>query len=117
MKTIEKATRKIVDPKLAVFFMLILIMGAAIMIISPEKSRFNESCIKCYFCIEKCPAQAISLDSHGYPIINKTRCLAWDNESQEFNWDKCGLCLRGCPTKVIDLLNTDPEERIKKTVD
>lgn len=116
MARIEEITRKKKNQRLALFFMLVLIIGAAIIVLSPEKSRFNASCVRCYFCVDRCPVGAISLDEHGYPIINKSKCLSWSEGRQEFLWDKCGLCLRGCPTKVIELLN-DPVERELKTED
>lgn len=116
MAKIEEITRSRKDQRLALFFILVLIMGTAIMVLNQEDSRFNASCARCYFCIDKCPVSAISLDEHGYPVINRSKCLAWSEGRQEFMWDKCGLCLRGCPTKVIALLN-DPEERELKTED
>ncbi len=115
MKRIEEITRIKKDQRLAVFFMLVLIMGMGILMLGPEDSKFNASCARCYFCVDRCPAEAINLDGHGYPIINKSKCLAWNEKKNEFMWDKCGLCLRGCPTKVIALVN-DPEEREIKTV-
>lgn len=117
MASIEEATRIKKNQKIALFFILVLIMGIAIMVLNSEKSKFNAGCSRCYSCIERCPVGAISLDEHGYPIINKTTCLAWNERQERFQWDKCGLCLRACPTKVIDLVNTDSHEREIKTVD
>lgn len=113
MKAVEikEVTRERKREKIAIFFMIVLIMGLASLLINPRGSKFNAMCVRCYFCIERCPVKAISLDSHGFPIINKTKCLAWDEKTQKFRWERCGLCLRGCPTRVIELLQTNLKER------
>ena len=116
-KEIEKVTRSKRDRRMAIFFMITLIMGIGIMLVDSNSTKFNANCARDYFCVERCPVGAISLDEHGYPVINKSICLAWVPQRDEFQWEKCGLCLRGCPTRVIDLLNTNKDEREAHTTE
>ncbi len=100
---------------MAVLFIFIALVGLAFLLIDNDASQFNANCVREYFCVNECPFGAISLDEHGFPNINRSTCVAWMPGQERFNWAKCGLCLRGCPTRVIDLLDTNPEEREKHT--
>jgi len=117
MTRITEVTRTKKKGKIAIFFLILAVMGLGLLLIEKNASKFNARCPRDYFCDNRCPVDAISLDDHGFPQINKSRCLAWTPEKSEFVWSKCGLCLKGCPTRVIDLLNTDLEEREKHTID
>lgn len=114
---ITDVTRRHRSEMMAIIFILIALVGLTILLIKNDASRFNANCMRCYFCVNECPVGAISLDEHGFPFINKSKCLAWDSQRGEFVWPQCGLCLRGCPTRVIDLLNTTLEERKKHTTE
>jgi ferredoxin len=119
-RKITDVTRKHKSEKMAMVFIFIALIGLSILLVKNDASRFNADCMRCYFCINECPVRpekAITLDEHGFPVINKSKCLAWDEERQEFVWPRCGLCLRGCPTRVIALLNTDLKEREKHTTE
>lgn len=114
---ITDVTRRHRSGRMAIIFIFIALVGLSILLIKNDASRFNANCMRCYFCVNECPAKAISLDEHGFPVINKSKCLAWDSERNKFVWSRCGLCLRGCPIRVIALLNTDLDEREKHTTE
>jgi len=102
---------------MAFVFVFIALAGLAFLLVQNDASTFNAECIRCNFCVNECPVKAIYLDEHGYPIINKSKCLSWSPGREVFVWEKCGLCLKGCPTRVLALLNTNLEEREKHTND
>jgi Na+-translocating ferredoxin:NAD+ oxidoreductase RNF subunit RnfB len=112
---ITDVTREHRSERMAMIFIFIALAGLSILLIENDATVFNANCMRCYFCVNECPAKAISLNEHGFPVINKSKCLAWDNEGDEFVWSRCGLCLKGCPTRVIDILNTNTAERDKHT--
>jgi|GEM_PF-1604913 len=112
---IEKITRSKRNTRIAIFFTLTLIIGFGILLIDLNQTKFRANCVRCYFCVERCPVGAISLDEHGYPVINKSKCLAFVRERNEFQWERCGLCLRGCPTRIIEILNDENERRFHTT--
>ena len=114
---ITDITRRYRSETMAIIFIFIALVGLAVLLIKNDASRFNVNCIRCYFCINRCPVGAISLDEHGFPKINKSKCIAWVPNKNKFEWRRCGLCIRGCPTRVIDMLNTDLEERKKHTTE
>ena len=116
MAEITEATRTRKKGKIAVFFLIAAVLGLGLLLVEKDASKFNAQCPRDYFCDNRCPVDAISLDEHGFPQIDKSICLSWVPEKDEFDWDKCGLCLQGCPTRVIDLLNSDLEEREKHTL-
>ena len=116
-RRISDITRSHRSETMAVLFIFIALVGLAILLIEQDASRFNANCVREYFCVNECPVGAIILDEHGFPSINKSTCLAWVPGKERFQWNKCGLCLRGCPTRVIDLLDTELEEREKHTVE
>ena len=117
MRRITDVTRIKKKDKIAIFFLILSVMGLGLLLIEQDAGKFNAQCPRCNFCVNRCPVDAISLDDHGFPEINKSKCTAWNPKKNEFVWSKCGLCLQGCPTRVIDLLNTDLEEREKHTTD
>lgn len=100
-------TREHRSETMAVIFIFITLAGLAILLVENDASRFNARCIRCSFCVNECPVGAISLDEHSFPVIDRSKCRAWDADRNEFVWDKCGLCLKGCPTRVIELLNNE----------
>ncbi len=69
-----------------------------------QKRTFKNSCAKDYYCLRRCPFGAISLDKKGYPEIDKKKCVAYNQETKRFKWRKCGLCLRGCPTRALEVI-------------
>ncbi len=102
---ITDVTRRHRSERMAVIFIFIALVGLTILLVKDDASRFNANCVRCYFCVNECPKNAISLDDHGFPVIDRSKCLAWNSNKGEFMWQKCGLCLKGCPTRVIALLN------------
>lgn len=105
LSKITDVTRRHRSERMAVIFIFIALVGMAILLVKDDASRFNANCVRCYFCVNECPFGAISLDVNGFPVINKSKCRAWVPNRNEFVWQKCGLCLKGCPTRVIALLN------------
>jgi NADH-quinone oxidoreductase subunit F/NADP-reducing hydrogenase subunit HndC len=53
-------------------------------------SIIADKCRRCYVCIYKCPAKAISTDS-GYksPVVDGSQCVS------------CGICMEVCPAGAI----------------
>lgn len=117
MVKITEVTRRHQSELMALVFIFIAITGLAVMLVGHDTDQFNAECMRDYYCVNECPVNAISLDAHGYPVINKSKCLSWVEEEKEFQWQLCGLCLRGCPTRVINLLNVNKEIRDKHTTD
>lgn len=70
-----------------------------------QKKTFRNSCAKDYYCLRRCPFKAITLDTEGYPKVNKKKCVAYNWETKRFKWRKCGLCLRGCPTRALEVIS------------
>jgi len=67
-----------------------------------------ESCTGCGICIERCPADCISVEDGKTPEINHERCLG------------CGICARFCPTPACRMQARAerpyvPEDFIEKT--
>ncbi|EFW37504.1 RnfABCDGE type electron transport complex subunit B [Treponema phagedenis] len=62
---------------------------------NPKKAQIMKNCkrgcIKCMKCERNCPKGAIKV-INGIPVTDYTLC------------DSCGLCVSGCPTKVLVLL-------------
>lgn len=57
----------------------------------------DAQCTGCGTCIEKCPMEALSLES-DHAVLNKTRCIG------------CGVCAHLCPEHVMTLERTGPRE-------
>ena len=58
----------------------------------PTATQFtvdNASCNGCGRCIEKCPNNAIEVDTDGNAIIDNQKCI------------QCGKCVRVCPQHAI----------------
>jgi Na+-translocating ferredoxin:NAD+ oxidoreductase RNF subunit RnfB len=109
-------TRKKSNKWLGLAFLLVVVVGVGLLLARQDASSFEGLCPREYYGINKCPVQAMYLDDKGFPGINRSICLAWVEEEERFDWDLCGLCLEGCPTKVLSRLN-DPVEREKHTVE
>ncbi|MEW6661480.1 MAG: hydrogenase iron-sulfur subunit [Bacillota bacterium] len=58
----------------------------------------KNKCDKCKRCVTECPNQAMVLDCDGFP------------EPQEGKCQLCGICLGGCPLKIISLPDFRLEE-------
>ncbi len=101
----EKITRREFNKKLAKSFLysILVFFGLASL---PEINRgdFKAKCPRDYYCLKRCPFNAISLDQDGFPLISKKKCVAWVKEVNKYKWPKCGLCLKGCPTRALEAL-------------
>lgn len=49
-------------------------------------------CVGLLSCAKVCPSQAISLNEHGVPEVDKAKCIS------------CGLCVKECPHGLISIL-------------
>ncbi|MFH1402689.1 MAG: hypothetical protein ABIH11_00285 [Candidatus Altiarchaeota archaeon] len=113
---IRDKTRRRQRKWMGLLFLLIVVVGVGILVARKDATTFEGLCPREYYGINKCPVQAMYLDDKGFPGINRSVCLSWVGEEEMFDWDLCGLCLEGCPTKVLSRLN-DPVERDKHTVE
>jgi len=52
----------------------------------------NKLCTACETCIDRCPAEALSLGEEEIPEVNLERCIG------------CGVCATGCPEEAIALV-------------
>ena len=57
-----------------------------------EPSFDSELCTVCGICIDRCPAEALTLGSAEVPDRNLDRCIG------------CGVCASGCPEEAITLV-------------
>ena len=64
------------------------------------KAEINDSCTQCGECMQRCPMQAVSIDSGGISVSEK--CLG------------CGICVEHCPVDAIDI-NLDAPVKEKLT--
>jgi Pyruvate/2-oxoacid:ferredoxin oxidoreductase delta subunit len=56
--------------------------------------RFDaELCTACETCIERCPAEALSMGQDDLPKVDLDRCFG------------CAVCATGCPTEAIRMVN------------
>ena len=52
--------------------------------------RFNpDLCVACETCIERCPAEALTLGDNDVPVVNLDRCFG------------CAVCATGCPEDAV----------------
>ncbi len=97
-------TRREFNLKLAQSAFYVILVSLSAGLIAQLKTRsFKNACPRDYYCLARCPFDAISLDKEGYPQLDKVKCVAWVEELGQFKWRKCGLCLRGCPTRALEL--------------
>jgi Na+-translocating ferredoxin:NAD+ oxidoreductase RNF subunit RnfB len=87
------------------FALMVVLLLPSIYMLKEGSDPFEAGCAREYFCISACPFDAMTIDDRGFPEINTTRCVAWNNETERFVWERCGLCLQGCPTRVLELLD------------
>jgi len=50
----------------------------------------ENKCTGCGGCVEKCPAEAISLNDNGIAVVDKDKCTG------------CGKCTKSCPVEAIN---------------
>ena len=56
--------------------------------------RFDaDLCTACETCLERCPAEALSMGKNDVPEVNLDRCFG------------CAVCATGCPTEAISMVN------------
>ncbi|MBD3387999.1 MAG: hypothetical protein GF416_03025 [Candidatus Altiarchaeales archaeon] len=113
---IRDATRRGGNRWMGLLFMLAVVVGVGLLLARQDATSFEGLCPREYYGISKCPVNAMSVDGRGFPVINRSACLSWVEEEDRFDWDRCGLCVEGCPTKVLTRLNIR-EERDKHTVE
>lgn len=95
--------------KALVYAVSAMALGILIEAKNTRGESFAANCPRDYYCLSRCPFDAIGTDSGGYPLIERKKCVAWVAEVAQFRWRKCGLCLKGCPTKALELLNKAEE--------
>jgi ferredoxin len=101
-----RVTRREFNEKLLkVFLYAVLVFSGAGSFSFLQAKTFKNSCPRDYYCLSRCPFDAISLDEEGYPQIDEKKCVAYNAETKRYKWRKCGLCLKGCPTRALELLN------------
>lgn len=49
------------------------------------------ACTCCEICVDRCPAEALTMDSRSIPRVNPERCFG------------CGVCASGCPASAVTL--------------
>ena len=52
-----------------------------------------EQCIACQTCLERCPAEALTMGDADHPVVNLDRCFG------------CAVCATGCPSQAISMVN------------
>jgi Pyruvate/2-oxoacid:ferredoxin oxidoreductase delta subunit len=56
--------------------------------------RFDpELCEACELCIDRCPAEALTMGPNDHPVVNLDRCFG------------CAVCATGCPSGAIAMVN------------
>jgi Pyruvate/2-oxoacid:ferredoxin oxidoreductase delta subunit len=56
--------------------------------------RFDaDLCTACEACIDRCPAEALTLGEDDVPVVNLDLCFG------------CAVCATGCPTEAISMVN------------
>ncbi len=100
----DKMNRREFNEKLlkSLLYGVLIVMGLTAF---PKKAKgdFKANCPRDYYCIKKCPFEAIGIDAEGFPLINNEKCVAWVEETKSYKWRKCGICLKGCPTRALEL--------------
>ena len=56
-----------------------------------EPAVAADACTACELCVNRCPAEALTLDGRSLPQVNPERCFG------------CGVCASGCPEGAITL--------------
>jgi Pyruvate/2-oxoacid:ferredoxin oxidoreductase delta subunit/DNA-binding MarR family transcriptional regulator len=73
-----------------------------------EPSFDAERCVVCETCIERCPAEALTMGETNVPVVNTDRCFG------------CGVCATGCPESAIEMVNKPgfpvPPKTVKELV-
>jgi Pyruvate/2-oxoacid:ferredoxin oxidoreductase delta subunit len=52
-----------------------------------------DQCIACQTCLDRCPAEALTMGEEDYPVVNLDRCFG------------CAVCATGCPSEAIAMKN------------
>ena len=52
-----------------------------------------DQCTSCQTCLERCPAEALTMGEEDYPVVNLERCFG------------CAVCATGCPSEAITMKN------------
>lgn len=58
-----------------------------------EPAFDGERCAACETCLERCPAEALTMSDENIPVVNRDRCFG------------CGACATGCPEGAIAMVN------------
>lgn len=88
-----------------------LVLAGIALFKESSPGTFKALCPKDYFCLRRCPFDALVLDAGGFPKLIRSKCVAWVAETTQFKWRKCGLCLKGCPTRALTVLNQRKEQK------
>lgn len=83
-------------------FLFAVLLGFSIAALNHESGTFENLCVRDYACVRVCPVKAIELDKHGFPRIDKQRCIAWNESAERFEWGGvCSMCLLNCSTRAL----------------
>jgi Pyruvate/2-oxoacid:ferredoxin oxidoreductase delta subunit len=52
-----------------------------------------DQCTACQTCLDRCPAEALTMGEESYPVVNLDRCFG------------CAVCATGCPSEAITMKN------------
>lgn len=55
------------------------------------RPSFSDQCVSCGLCVRTCPAQALSIERGGRPVLDRKRCI------------ECCCCHEVCPEQAIDM--------------
>jgi len=64
----------------------------------------GDRCAACETCIERCPAEALTMTEENIPAVDRDRCFG------------CGVCATGCPEGAIAMVNKPDFRPPPKTV-
>jgi Pyruvate/2-oxoacid:ferredoxin oxidoreductase delta subunit len=53
----------------------------------------RDLCVSCQTCLDRCPADALTMDEEDHPVLNLDRCFG------------CAVCATGCPSEAITMKN------------
>lgn len=91
---------------------------SCIVISEDTQPPYMNVCNQCQKCVAACPTLALTVNSHGVVMLNKTLCIGClmcmgvcptDSmrtvlgEQNPFKCNACGACAKSCPTEAIKI--------------